>query len=70
MVSEGIRFNNEVIMCSYVRYMQKYALKVSLSIEICVLCNSLAMSMDINETYDDMVGLRLFSIYVSQKRHS
>ena len=25
--SEGIRFNNEIIMCYYVRYMLKYALK-------------------------------------------
>ena len=33
--------------------------KLPLSIEIYVLCNSLAMCMDINETYDDMVGLRL-----------
>ena len=33
--------------------------KVSLSIEIYVLCNSLAMCMDITETYDDMIGLRL-----------
>ena len=30
-----------------------------LSIEIYVLCNSLAMCMDITETYDDMIGLRL-----------
>ena len=34
--------------------------KVPLSIEIYVLCNSLAMCMDITETYDDMIGLRLF----------
>ena len=33
--------------------------KVPLSIEIYVLCNSLAMCMDITETYDDMIGLRL-----------
>ena len=26
--SEGIRFNNEIIMCCYVRYMLKYALKI------------------------------------------
>ena len=25
--SEGIRFNNEIIMCCYVRYMLKYALQ-------------------------------------------
>ena len=31
-----------------------------LSIEIYVLCNSLAMCMDITETYDDIIGLRLF----------
>ena len=30
-----------------------------LSIEICVICNSLAMCMDITETYDDMIGLWL-----------
>ena len=30
-----------------------------LSIEIYVLCNSLAMCMGITETYDDMIGLRL-----------
>ena len=30
-----------------------------LSIEIYVLCNTLAMCMDITETYDDMIGLRL-----------
>ena len=25
--SEGIRFNNEIIMCCYIRYILKYALK-------------------------------------------
>ena len=30
-----------------------------LSIEIYVLCNSLATCMGITETYDDMIGLRL-----------
>ena len=30
-----------------------------LSIEIYVLCDSFAMCMDIIETYDDMIGLRL-----------
>ena len=30
-----------------------------LSIEIYSLCNSLAMCMDITETYDDMTGLQL-----------
>ena len=30
-----------------------------LRIEIYVLCNSLAMRMDITETYDDMIGLRM-----------
>ena len=30
-----------------------------IGIEIYVLCNSLAMCMDITETYDDMIGLRL-----------
>ena len=30
-----------------------------LSTEIYVLCNSLAMCMDITETYDDMICLRL-----------
>ena len=30
-----------------------------LRIEIYVFCNSLAMCMDITETYDDMIGLRL-----------
>ena len=29
------------------------------SIEIYVLCNSLAICMDITETYGDMLGLRL-----------
>ena len=33
--------------------------KVPLSIEIYVLCNSLAMCMDITETYNDMINLRL-----------
>ena len=32
-----------------------------LSIEIYVLCNCLAICMDITETYDDMIGLRLLS---------
>ena len=32
---------------------------MALSIEVCVVCNSLAMCMDITETYDDMIGLRL-----------
>ena len=54
--SEGIRFNNEIVMCCY---MLKYALKMPLNIEIYVLCNSLARCMDITETYDDMIGLRL-----------
>ena len=31
-----------------------------LSIEIYVLCNSLAMCMDITDHYNDMIGLRLF----------
>ena len=31
-----------------------------LSLDIYVLCNSLAMCMDITETYDDMIGIRLF----------
>ena len=30
-----------------------------LSIEINVLCKSVALRMDITETYDDMIGLRL-----------
>ena len=30
-----------------------------LSIDISVLCNSLAMCMGITETYDDMIGLQL-----------
>ena len=30
-----------------------------LSIDIYVLCNSLALCMDITETYDDTIGLRL-----------
>ena len=33
--------------------------KVPLSIEMHFLCNSLAMCMDITETYDDMIGIRL-----------
>ena len=41
-----------------------------LSIEIFVLCNSLAMCMDITETFDDMIGLRQF-VYTckSEKTH-
>ena len=31
-----------------------------LSIEIYVLCNSVAMCMDVTETYNDMIGLPLF----------
>ena len=38
--SEGIFFNNEIIVCCYMCYMQKYALKMPLSIEIYVRCNS------------------------------
>ena len=30
-----------------------------LSIEIYILCNSLVICMDITETYDDMIDLRL-----------
>ena len=33
--------------------------KGPLKIEIYVLCNSLARCLDITETYDDMIGLRL-----------
>ena len=57
--SEGIRFIDEVIMCCYVRYVLKCAMKSALSIEIYVPCKCLAMCMDITETYDDMRGLRL-----------
>ena len=59
--SEDICCYNEIIMCCYVRYMLKYALKkkMPLNIEIYVLCNSLAMHMEITETYDNMIGLRL-----------
>ena len=41
-----------------------------LSIEICVLCNSLAMCIDITETYDGMIGLRLL-LYMckAEKQH-
>ena len=50
--------------------MPKYALKRLLSIEIYVLCNSLAMCMDITETYDDMIGLRLLLyMYQAEKPH-
>ena len=43
---------------------------MSLSIEIYVLCNSLAMCMDITETYDDMIGLRLLLyMYKAEKPH-
>ena len=35
-------------MCCYV-----------IGIEIYALCNSVAVRMDITETYDDMIGLRL-----------
>ena len=41
-----------------------------LSIEIYVLCNSLAMCMDITETYDDMIGLRLrLYMWKAEKSH-
>ena len=41
-----------------------------LSIEIYVLCNSLAMCMDITETYDDMICLRLLLyMYKAEKTH-
>ena len=32
---------------------------MSLSIEMYVLCNSLAICMDITESYNDTIGLRL-----------
>ena len=72
--SEGICFNNEIIMCCYVRHiLRNMRGKVLLSIEIYVLCNSLAMCMDITETYDDMIGLRLllYILYMckAEKRH-
>ena len=35
------------------------AMKSVIGTEIYFLCNSLAMCMDITETYDDMIGLRL-----------
>ena len=43
---------------------------MSLSIEIYVLCNILAMCMDITETYDDMICLRLL-LYIckAEKTH-
>ena len=31
--SEGLRFNNEIIMCCYVRYMLKYALKSAVKVK-------------------------------------
>ena len=41
-----------------------------LSIEIYVLCNNLAMYMDITETYDAMIGLRLlFYMCKAEKTH-
>ena len=41
-----------------------------LSIEIYVLCSSLAKCMDITETYDYMIGLRLLSyICKAEKAH-
>ena len=42
-----------------------------LSIEIYVLCNSLAMYLDITETYDDMIGLRLllYMCFNAEKTH-
>ena len=52
--SEGIHFNNE--MC-YVVKSWNVLWKMPLSIEIYVLCNSLATCMDITETYD-MIGLQ------------
>ena len=43
---------------------------MSLSIEIYVLCNILAICMDITETYDDVICLRLF-LYIckAEKTH-
>ena len=44
--------------------------KMPLSIEIYVLCNTLAMCMDITETYDAMIGLRLlFYMCKAEKTH-
>ena len=36
--------------------MLKYALKMPLSIDVYVVCNSLAMCMDITETYNNMTA--------------
>ena len=35
--SEGIRFNNEISMCCFVRYMLKYALKSA--VKHCYICS-------------------------------
>ena len=43
--------------------------KVPLSIEIYVLCNSLAICMDITETSDDMIGLRLLLYMCKAEKH-
>ena len=43
--------------------------KVPFSIEMYVLCNSLAMCMDITETYADMTVYDCFCTCVRQKRH-
>ena len=41
-----------------------------LSIEIYVICNSLAMCMDITETYDDMISDHTFTTaFVNEKTH-
>ena len=54
--SGGIRFSNYVLLCTLHAEIcsEKYQ-----NIELYVLSNSLAMCMDITETYDDMIGLRL-----------
>ena len=46
-------------------------LTCAIGIEIYVLCNSLAMCMDITETYDDMIGFRLLLYKCrAEKTHS
>ena len=41
-----------------------------LSIEMYVLCNSLAMCMDITESHDDMIDLRLLLyMWKAEKTH-
>ena len=57
-VKEYVSIMKYVCVVTYVTL--KYTLKSAFNcIEIYVLCNSVAMRMDITETYNDMTGLPL-----------